>query len=106
MPRWPGDLREVGGAGAFFGQAGDGVRDFLAGQRAVEDTTADGMDQGAGRCLARRDVPPPQRVRPAAQPGQDLLRPGQVSGLVADLPEAPVAETRAAFAMPGAITAA
>ena len=48
------------------------------------DVAADGMDQGADRCLARRDDPPPQRVRPAAQPGQDLLR--QVSGLAADLP--------------------
>jgi len=50
------------------------------------------MDQDADRCLARRDDPPPQRVRPAAQSGQDLLR--QVSGLVADLLDAPVAETR------------
>ena len=66
--------------------------DFLAGQRAVEGITADGIDQGADRCLARRDDPPPLRVRPAAQPGQGHLR--QVTGPVADLPESPVAETR------------
>jgi hypothetical protein len=52
----------------------------------VEDVRADGVDQGADPRLARGDDPPQQRMRPPAQPAQDILR--QVSGLVPDLPEA------------------
>ena len=44
------------------------------------------MQQGADPLLARRDDPAPQRVRPPAERGQQLLR--HVSSLVPDLPEA------------------
>jgi hypothetical protein len=44
------------------------------------------LDQGADPLLAGGDDRPQQRVRRPAEPGQDLLR--QVSGMVADLPEA------------------
>jgi hypothetical protein len=53
----------------------------------VQDLRADRVDQGPDSRLAGRDDLPAQRVRPAAQRPQDLL--GQVSGLVADLPERP-----------------
>ena len=43
------------------------------------------LEQGADPRLARGDDPPPQRMRPPAEPGQHVLR--QVGGLVADLPE-------------------
>ena len=44
------------------------------------------LDQGADPLLAGRDDAPQQRVRHPAEPGQHLLR--QVSGMIADLPEA------------------
>jgi hypothetical protein len=44
------------------------------------------LDQGADPLLAGGDDAPQQRARRPAEPGQHLLR--QVSGMVADLPEA------------------
>jgi hypothetical protein len=44
------------------------------------------LDQGADPLPAGGDDAPQQRVRRPAEPGQDLLR--QVSGMIADLPEA------------------
>ncbi len=53
----------------------------------IKGIGADGVDQGADPRLAGGDDPPQQRARLPAEPGQYLLR--QVSGLVADLAEAP-----------------
>jgi hypothetical protein len=103
-PLAAGDLREVGGADAFFGQAGDGVRDFLAGQRAVEGITADGMDQGADPCLAGAMI----RRRSGCGLPPSLAR-TSCGRSAAWSPISPTLRWRksgAAFAMPGAITAA
>jgi hypothetical protein len=45
------------------------------------------VDQGADPGLARGDDLPQQRVRPSAEPGEDLLQ--QVSGVIAGLAEVP-----------------
>jgi len=51
----------------------------------IQPGRVDLLEHGADPLLARGDNRPEQRVRPAAEPGQHLLR--QVAGLVADLPE-------------------
>jgi hypothetical protein len=53
----------------------------------VQDFRVDEMEQRADPGLARGDDLPPERVKPPAQVPQHAL--GQVSGLVADLPERP-----------------
>ena len=53
----------------------------------VQLRRVDLLQQGTDPFLAGGDDPPAQRMRPAAQPAQDVLR--QIGRLVADLPEIP-----------------
>ena len=66
-----------------------GVREVAqpAAEDLVQDSGVDEVQERADPGLARRDDLPPQRVRPPAEVAQHVL--GQVSGMVADLPERP-----------------
>lgn len=105
MPRWPRAIFARSAALArSSGRLVTACPDFLAGQRAVEGITADGMDQGADPCLAGAMI----RRRSGCGLPPSLAR-TSCGRSAAWSPISPTLRWRksgAAFAMPGAITAA